>query len=123
MDEQIVPSPRTRPPACSRISHIGSIFLIILCMLSIPGFSSAASIVVDTLADDTSVNGNCSLRKAIEAANTDLMVDNCIGGSGSDQIHLEVAGTLQLSADLPAVTDSLEIKGPGAEVLEILDGR
>jgi len=39
-------------------------------------------------ADDTLVNGNCTLREAIIAANTDTAVDACPAGSGADEIQL-----------------------------------
>lgn len=46
-----------------------------------PGTSEAA-IVVNTLDDDGLVDGDCSLREAIEAANTNLPVDACPAGDG-----------------------------------------
>lgn len=48
----------------------------------------AATITVDTTADDATINGNCTLREAIIAANTDTAVDNCSAGNGFDVIIL-----------------------------------
>lgn len=59
------------------------------------------SIVVKTTADDLVDNGNCSLREAIIAANTDTAVDACPAGSGADLIIL------------PGGVYPLEIIGPG----------
>ena len=43
---------------------------------------------VTTTADELNSNGNCSLREAIRAANTDSAVDTCPSGSGADAILL-----------------------------------
>src|SRR5262245_1907614 len=58
--------------------------------------AGAATIVVTTLADDTTVNGNCTLREAVIAANTDAAVDACAAGSGADVITVP-AGTYVLT--------------------------
>ena len=58
--------------------------------------AQAATITVDTTADDDTSNGNCTLREAIIAANSDTAVDNCAAGSGQDTIQLP-AGTYTLS--------------------------
>jgi CSLREA domain-containing protein len=87
-------------------------------------------IVVDTTDDDMEDNGNCSLREAIQAANTDTAVDACPAGSGHD-IILIPAGTYVLTrhgapehynqtGDLD-IRDHLTLQGAGAEVT-IIDG-
>jgi CSLREA domain-containing protein len=54
-------------------------------------------IVPDTVIDDYTVDGNCSLREAIESANTDTAIDACQAGDGDDVIELAVGTyTLQL---------------------------
>ncbi|MEK9163644.1 MAG: CSLREA domain-containing protein, partial [Chloroflexota bacterium] len=50
----------------------------------------ALNIVVNTLTDELNNNGNCSLREAIKAANTNLPVDACIPTGGSDTITFSV---------------------------------
>jgi CSLREA domain-containing protein len=57
----------------------------------------AASAAADTIAptvttDDFIVNGNCTLREAVEAANTNLPVDSCPGGGAGDEIRLNATG-------------------------------
>jgi len=51
-------------------------------------FSQAASegavIQVNTTADEIKNNGKCSLREAIQAANTDTAVDGCPAGNGAN---------------------------------------
>ncbi len=52
--------------------------------------ATAATITVDSTADDLDQgpNGNCTLREAVVAANTDSPVDGCAAGSGADVIQL-----------------------------------
>ena len=85
---------------------------------------------VSTTADDAAANGNCTLREAVIAANTDTAVDRCPAGSGADIVLLR-AGTYILtltgpnedaghSGDLDIV-DGLTIRGAGAGTT-VLDG-
>jgi CSLREA domain-containing protein len=90
----------------------------------------AATITVTTFADNLSLNGDCSLREAIQAANTDTAVDACPAGSGADTIQL-AAGTYGLSlANLSGdenanqtgdldILGNLTIKGIDANTTEI----
>ncbi len=85
----------------------------------------AATLSVNALGDDLSQgpNGNCTLREAILAANTDSPVDGCIAGDGADTIELG-PGQFQLSiagreenagntGDLD-ITSDLTLQGSGA---------
>jgi CSLREA domain-containing protein len=64
----------------------------------------AATIInVTTFADNMTVNGDCSLREAIQAANIDSAVDACPAGSGAD--------TIQLSAGIYTLTVPIAISG------------
>ncbi len=47
-----------------------------------------ANIVVNTTTDELNNDGDCSLREAIQAANTDTTVDACSAGSGADVISV-----------------------------------
>jgi CSLREA domain-containing protein len=74
---------------------------LLLLALLLAGFGSipqahAATIEVTSFADNLADNGDCSLREAIQAANTDTAIDACPAGSGADTIRL-VAGTYTLS--------------------------
>lgn len=92
--------------------------------LAVPAVARAAIIPVDTTADQLNNGGGCSLREAVEAANTHTAVDGCpAGANGLDKIALP-AGTYRLSlgpsgenanqqGDLD-VTESLEIEGTGS---------
>lgn len=74
-----------------------------------------SSIVVKTTADDLVDNGNCTLREAIIAANTDAPVDSCPAGGGADTIIL-TGGVYILQIIGPGENDSrtgdLDIKAP-----------
>jgi CSLREA domain-containing protein len=80
--------------------------------------STASTITVNTIADDATVNGNCTLREAIQAANTNAAVDLCPTGSatGQDTILFArgVTGKILLNSLLPNVTDAKGL---------IIDGR
>ena len=76
----------------------------------------AATITVTTTADELNDDGDCSLREAVQAANTDAAVDACSAGSGADTIvvppgtylltiagrneHANAAGDLDITSDL-----------------------
>ena len=57
-----------------------------------------ASITVTTATDELDVNGKCSLREAVIAANTDTQVDSCAAGNGADTIRL-ASGTYGLGLE------------------------
>src|SRR3989344_1698657 len=66
----------------------------LILLLSQPAF--AANITVNTTADELNSDGDCSLREAVQSANTDTAVDGCTAGSGTDTIIVP-AGTYTLS--------------------------
>jgi CSLREA domain-containing protein len=73
-----------------------------------------ATIVVNTATDDNAVNGLCSLREAIIAANTNAAFQGCSAGSGTDTITFAANYTITLGSQLPAVTSPIVINGNGA---------
>ncbi len=104
----------------------------LLAMLAAVGFAVAASgsppalastLTVTTTADELNSDGDCSLREAVQAANTDAAVDACTAGSGPDMISLS-AGTYALSiigredanaaGDLD-ITSKVTVKGAGSD--------
>ena len=70
--------------------------LAILLASTLPLPAAATTIVVSTTADDVTVNGNCTLREAVIAANSDAPADACPAGSSADTVVLR-AGTYRLS--------------------------
>ena len=98
----------------TRTVRSGLAVLVLLTMLltgSTP--ARAAGLTVTTLDDELNADGDCSLREAITAANTDTAVDACTTGAGADSISVP-AGTITLGSQLPAVTTTITITGSGA---------
>jgi CSLREA domain-containing protein len=79
-----------------------------LALLSAHPASAASVINVTTTADDYMVNGNCSLREAIESYNTQNSVDACEKPSGATKIVLPV-GTFALTQ--PATGEPSNVAG------------
>ncbi|MBN1668768.1 MAG: CSLREA domain-containing protein [Anaerolineales bacterium] len=80
------------------------------------------TIVVTTLEDENKKDGDCSLREAIEAANSDFGQDACPAGNGLDKIDLTgLQGTIELNSQL-VVISKVVISGPGAARLVLSGG-
>ncbi|MCA9917899.1 MAG: tandem-95 repeat protein [Anaerolineales bacterium] len=82
----------------------------------------AAVITVDTSADEYNSNGNCSLREAIMAANTDTAVDTCTPGSNHDEIQFSLATPAIITLTLGEIAienDPLTLTGLGSDQLTI----
>ena len=102
---------------------LSSVFILLS-----PPVSAQTTIIVTTTADELDIDGNCSLREAIEAANHDLAVDTCIGGSGNDIISvpggiytITLASTSEdtnKTGDYD-ITSNLSILGAGISATEI----
>src|SRR3954466_13605851 len=79
----------------------------------------AAGIVVNTLSDADATDGQCSLREAIIAANTNADYHECTSAAyGVEAIAFNVSGTITLASSLPNISDSagLMIDGTGHSV-------
>src|SRR5262245_50999582 len=100
-----------------RLGLLGLLIGIVTLTLLV-GSSAAAGFQVTTTADTVAVDGDCSLREAIQAANTDAAVNECVAGSGADTITFAVSGTITLASPLPDVTDpaGLKIDGSGQSI-------
>ena len=72
--------------------------------------SAGTTITVNTTADDIATDGNCSLREALQAANTDTAVDACPAGNGDDTIVLSGA-TYTLIHGALEVSSAVTIRG------------
>jgi CSLREA domain-containing protein len=72
----------------------------------------AATITVNTFADELNADGDCSLREAVQAANTNAAVDACTAGTaGPDTIVLPI-GTIPVGAAIQ-VNETVTIRGAG----------
>ena len=103
-----------------------SVLLAVLAIVAaLPGGPAAATtITVTTDLDADAVDGFCSLREALRAANDDAAHNECPAGSGADRIVFSLAlpATIVVASDLPAITDTVAIRGPGSDLLAI-DGQ
>lgn len=76
--------------------------------------AGAATYTITTLVEDTSNNGNCTLREALLAASTDTTNDQCIGDLGPDTIVLDALGTYSLTAGaIASASRQVTIRGDG----------
>lgn len=120
--------------------HTPRILKVVVGLVGIAGLAAigalpsvATTIHVDSTADDFDQpdNGNCTLREAIVAANTNAAVDGCAAGQPGPAVDVvEVpAGTFVLTlgprgddaaehGDLD-LTDDVELRGAGADVTRI----
>jgi CSLREA domain-containing protein len=84
------------------------ITFLTLCLVTTTIFiapvQAGTTITVTTTNDELNTDGDCSLREAIEAANTDSTVSGCPAGNGTDTIVLP-SGTYKL-------TTGLTVSGP-----------
>ena len=105
-----------------RFSALFSIAMILAVLVGSAAFPTsvyAASITVTTSADNTSLDGQCSLREAITNANDDTATNtDCTAGTGTDIINFSDAlgiATVTLTSALPSITDvdGLTINGGG----------
>ena len=109
--------------------------LLLAAALLLSPAALAASILVTTLDDELNADGDCSLREAVEAANTDAAVDACASGDGRDWITFDASdgavltlslGELVVASDIwigassgPAVG---LVAGPEARLIRIASG-
>jgi len=76
----------------SRYALTATAFGLVLLLAASARPAAASLYVIVTTADDLSGNSNCTLREAIQAATTNLPVDQCPAGGSSDEIVLAVPG-------------------------------
>jgi len=112
---------RHTPSRARRAALLETTALLLAALFVFVGSASAQShIIVNTTDDEQDLDGDCSLREAILAANNNTAFDACTPGvSGADIISFAVTGTITLSSPLPAITEALTIAGPGASNLTI----
>ena len=106
-------------PIAKQILRIAVGAAVALALL--PGAAGAATINVDTTADEFGDGGDCSLREAIQAANTNADFDGCTAaGYGADTVAVP-DGVFDLTRSGEDDTNSagdLDITGGGALVVD-----
>lgn len=102
-----------------RYAHMirGMLIALMSVFVVLQQTEAATTITVTTTADELTKNGNCSLREAVHAANTNKKVDACPAGSKSstDTITLKDQPH-QLSQDLN-ITSAMRIQASGTGAL------
>jgi MYXO-CTERM domain-containing protein/CSLREA domain-containing protein len=82
-----------------------------------PLVAEAAEIQVDTTADLIDSNGDCSLREAVIAANTNTAVDGCVAGEAGLDTIVVPAGTYTLS--LTGIDEASQPDGGGGYEVDV----
>lgn len=106
--------------------NLNIIFLMVLTILFIHSGQSvsAATITVNTTVDENGTGANCSLREAIQSANTDTAFGGCTAGTaGSDTINFSAlfntSQVIQSSVAEFTISTAITINGPGANLLAL----
>ncbi|MFC1777574.1 choice-of-anchor Q domain-containing protein [Pseudomonadota bacterium] len=110
-------TPRYQPATFTRKALC---FVLAHGILGLP-MAHAAIIDVDSLSDTTAPSA-CTLRDAIESANTDAAVGGCAAGSLVDTITfdgLTTPATIQLTNGQLTIKTPMNIQGPGQDQLTI----
>ena len=93
-----------------RVVAAAVLLLAIAVWLQRPPGAAAATINVTTMTDENNSDGDCSLREAIRAANSDQAVDACPAGNGADTIIVP-AGTYTFDPALGATGENAAATG------------
>jgi CSLREA domain-containing protein len=102
-----------------RVSGASAAAIVIAAALMVSATAYGATITVNSLSD-ADLPHICTLRDAINAANTKTKTNECVAGTGSDTINFDVTGTIFLASTLPEVTDTLlTISGPATPGIRI----
>jgi CSLREA domain-containing protein len=109
----------------SRIRLVVAAVTVLIGAFALPGMvqaASAATITVNTSGDEVNPDGNCSLREAIQSAETDTGLDHCHAGSGTDTIVFATKTNghpINLTLGSPQVTTHMTIEGNGSSKTRI----
>lgn len=112
------------PTTLRRRSTLGATtVLAIVAMLAMPMIARATMYTVNTLSDP-GVQGTCSLRDAMRAANGHPNPESSCTAKGTDSnaINFSVGGRITLRDELPRIHSSLTISGPSAAPGITIDG-
>ncbi len=90
------------------------LLLVIFAALQIPEITHAATLTVNSTNDGVAVDGVCTLREAVQAANNNANQNECVGvgGYGTDTIQLSTTSTYNVgSGGEMSITSSMSIIG------------
>lgn len=97
------------------------LLLLLIIMVELRPFPTSAApqaiITVNSLADDETVNGNCTLREALLAAEINFAWDDCAAGSANepDLIVFAVSGVIHMTLGQFVITSPVIIQGNGRD--------
>jgi len=117
MDHLVQQFPRSRNPVFAGEMKPVAMALGLAFGLGAAPAASAATITVNNLSG-ISIAGQCTLRDALQAADTNAAVQGCAAGSGADTINFSVTGTISLATEL-TINSDVTINGPGAASLTL----
>src|SRR5579863_9254284 len=106
----------------AKLGFLAALLIVLPLTLAAPiltRLEAAQQIIVNTINDEsTSGDGLCSLREAINNANSmaDTTGGDCVAGTGTDTIVFSVNGTISLASTLPAIQNTLTIDGTGHQI-------
>jgi len=93
---------------------------VLLLTLAIPAAVDAATLTVNSLADNTTAaDGLVTLREAMLAAEVDGTTDLGQSGAGADLIRVTLDGTIAPLTRLPAITTAIAVVGNGVDRLSV----
>ncbi|MDT0630243.1 choice-of-anchor Q domain-containing protein [Rubrivirga sp. S365] len=107
---------RARRPALSLLTSLalGGVLALGPAAHAEDARPAQASIVVTTGEDEDNADGDCSLREAVRAANTNAAVDGCAAGSADgDRITFSEGYEIGLQLGQIEITDDVEIDASG----------
>jgi len=104
------------------MNHLHRLHLAALITLALSSAASAAVIVVDTSDSTVNLDGKCSLREALQAAETNLPVDACAAGAiaGTDEIFFArtlTGQTITLTSDLLTSAGAVVVDAQGRQII------
>jgi len=98
--------------------RLGLVLALLACIALPPRLVDAATITVTTATDELNTDGDCSLREAVRAANTNAAVDACTAGQNTETDTITVpAGTYTLTvagSDNDAAVGDLDLRDNAA---------
>ena len=94
-----------------------------LALLSLFAFAptAVAQITVTTADDEVNADGDCSLREAVAAANTDTAVDGCAAGDEDDTIIFDNDYVITLTLGEILLSDDVSISGLDSNNRVVID--
>jgi CSLREA domain-containing protein len=117
---------------CFLAAALAATIVVLMAVSADPAKAAVPSttITVNTKEDKSNTNGDCSLREAIKAANTNSAVDGCRAGSATKRdvirFFLGEQATIVLGSKLPTITDASALTidgGRNAQIIVSGDGK